>query len=253
MILLGVFANFIAPFDPTEIHTEDSLQPPNDQYLFGTDILGRDILSRVIHGSQVSLSIGVAAVGLAVIFGIIVGAIGGYFSNWIDRVIGFTFDCILSFPLIILAILLIVAFGASTFNIIIALGIVLFPYYGRLMRGEALSVRTREYIDAAKALGYGDLWIIIRHVIPNSMHSVLIASSMSVGFIILIEASLSFIGLGTQPPTPSWGYDLQAGLGYMQFAPWVSLAPGLAIVITVFAFTMLGEGLREILSPRWQT
>lgn len=248
--LAALLAPIIAPYSPTKQKVTNALKPPSAENLLGTDELGRDILSRVIYGGQASLQVGIVAVGFAMIVGITLGLIAGYWSNSLaEQVIMRAMDALLAFPALVLALALVAALGASLQNAIIAIGVVGIPAYARLTRGQVLSVREREYIEAARTIGASDTRIILRHILPNVTAPLIVQSSLGVAFAILAEAGLSFLGLGVQPPTPSWGSMLAAGRGYLEIDPWLIIGPGTAIFLAVLGFNFLGDGIRDVLDP----
>lgn len=249
--LAAVLAPVIAPYSPTKQRVTNALKPPSAEYLLGTDELGRDILSRVMYGGQASLQVGIIAVGIAMFAGVTLGLIAGYWSNTLlDQVIMRLMDALLAFPALVLALALVAALGPSLQNAIIAVGIVGVPAYARLTRGQVLSVREREYVTAARTIGAPDARIILNHILPNVTAPLIVQSSLGVAFAILAEAGLSFLGLGVQPPTPSWGSMLNAGRGYLEIDPWLIIGPGTAIFLAVLGFNFLGDGIRDVLDPQ---
>jgi peptide/nickel transport system permease protein len=250
LVLTAVCADVIAPFGPTDIFSQDAMSPPSWTHPMGTDLLGRDVLSRVIYGSRVSIYVGVLSLVLAIFIGIPLGIMAGFYGGVIDNFIMRIMDIILAFPIFLLAIVIMVMLEPSTTNVVLALGIVRIPIYARIVRGSVLSVKGLEYIEAAKALAVRDLRLLVRHVLPNCMAPIIVTSTLSVGVSIIVEASLSFLGLGTQPPTPSWGWDLKANLMLLEINPWITIFPGLAIFCTVLGFNLFGDGLRDALDPR---
>ncbi len=249
LLLLATFADVVAPYSPTQT-TLDSLSPPTLQHLMGTDLLGRDILSRVIHGSRVSVYVGVVSILLAIIIGIPLGTVAGFYGGHIDNLIMRCMDVILAFPIFLLAIVIMVILEPSTMNVVLALAIVRIPILARIVRGSVLSVKENEYIEAVKALSLSQVRVLGRHVLPNCLAPLIVTSAYNIGNAIIIEASLSFLGLGTQPPTPTWGWDLKQNLQLIELNPWITIFPGLAILVTVLAFNLLGDGLRDALDPR---
>ena len=250
VVLTSLTATAVAPFDPLKLSLSNRIKAPSDEHVFGTDHFGRDILSRVLYGGRVSLWVGVMSVVLAAIVGIILGAVGGYFGGRIDDVIVLIMDALISFPVLLLAIGLMAVMGPGVKNIIIALALVFIPTYGRVVRGSVLSIRQKEYIEAARNAGSGDLKIIFLHVLPNTMAPLIVVTTISVANAILIEAALSFLGLGVPPPAPSWGNILSDGRNFISQAPWLTIFPGLAITLTVLGFNTLGDGLRDVLDPK---
>jgi len=250
IIALAVFAAWIAPYSPIKPDFFSVLTPPGPRHPMGTDDLGRDVLSRVIFGTRTSLLAGVISVGIAVLAGLPLGLISGYYRGPLDDVLMRITDAMLSFPFLVLALALAAVLGAGLDKAMIAIGIVFMPGFIRLSRGQVLSEREQNYVEAARALGAGDGRIIWKHILPNIVSPVLVQASLSTAAAITAEAALSFLGLGTQPPTPSWGSMLNFAQPYLGTAPWMALYPGLAIFITVLALNLLGDGLREALDPR---
>ena len=250
ILIVAIGAPLLSTAHPENINLGASLQAPSFQHWLGTDKLGRDILSRIIYGSRVSLIVGVVAVGISGIIGIILGAIAGYFGKWADQVIMRLVDILLAFPSILLAITLVAVLGASLWNVMLAIGLVSWVGYARVVRGEFLSKRNQEFVLAAKTSGASYFRIIFRHMLPNSMAPIIVMATLGMAGAIITESSLSFLGLGVQPPTPSWGQMLSDGRTIMRQAWWVSTFPGLAIMITVLAFNLLGDGLRDAMDPK---
>lgn len=250
IIFLAVFAPWMAPYSPTQPDFINLLAPPSTSHLMGTDDLGRDVLSRIIFGTRTSLLAGVISVGIAVAVGLPLGLISGYYRGRLDDLLMRITDAMLSFPFLVLALAITAVLGAGLDRAMIAIGIVFTPAFIRLARGQALSEREQNYVEAARALGAGDGRIISKHILPNSLSPVLVQASLSTAVAITAEAALSFLGLGTQPPTPSWGSMLNFAQSYLGTAPWMAVWPGLAIFVTVLALNLLGDGLREALDPR---
>ena len=251
--VLAILAPLFAPHDPFQENYDRSLAGPSLHHPAGTDLFGRDILSRLIYGARVSLAVGVGAVVLGALIGVPVGAIGGYFGGWIDEVAMRTMDVLISFPALVLALAIIGAVGASLTNLIIIIGVVFSPQYARIVHGEVLSIKEEEYVEAARSTGLSDLSIINDHILPNAMTPVIVQATFHVALAIIIEASLSFLGLGVQPPHPTWGVMIAEGREYLPDGWWVSVFPGLAIMIVVLAFNLLGDGLRDEYDPRSMT
>lgn len=249
LVLTALLADILAPYDPTATGGLP-MSPPTFQYPLGTDMLGRDMLSRVIHGSRVAIYVGLLSLVLAIFVGIPLGVVAGFYGGAIDNLIMRVMDIILAFPIFLLAIVIMVMLEPNTLNVVIALGIVRIPIYARIVRGSVLSIKSLTYIEAARALAVHDLRLLWRHILPNCMAPIIVTSTLSVGTSIIVEASLSFLGLGTQPPTPSWGWDLKANLLLLEINPWVTIFPGIAIFLTVLAFNLFGDGLRDALDPR---
>jgi peptide/nickel transport system permease protein len=255
LYLVAILAPIIAPYDPAAqgniVLTR--YRPPSAENLLGTDKFGRDIFSRVIYGARISLSIGFIAVGIGLVLGTAVGALAGYFGRWVDTVLMRFTDMMLSIPRLILLIVTIALFTPSIWLVVIVLGLTGWMSVARIVRGEVLSLREREFVQAAKALGMNDGRIILRHIIPNTLAPVIVYATLGIGNTILVEAALSFLGLGVQPPTPSWGNMVSDGRDALITAWWIATFPGLAIVLTVTAFNLLGDGLRDALDPRLRT
>ena len=251
LVLAALLAPVIAPYPPDKPDFGAALEGPSGAHWFGADNLGRDIFTRVVYGSRVSLQVGMIAVSISLVIGTTLGLIAGYSGvGLVDTVIMRCMDALLAFPTLVLALAITAALGPSLTNVMIAVGIVGVPAYARLVRGQVLSVAKREYVEAARVVGVPDLRIIWRHVLPNVTAPLIVQASLGVAFAILSEASLSFLGLGVQPPTPSWGGMLSFGKDWLDRAPWMAIAPGSAIFITVLAFNFLGDGIRDALDPR---
>ena len=250
-LLVAMLSPFISPYDPIKVNVLDSLQPPNPQHWLGTDDLGRDVLSRVMWGSRVSLSVGVISVSIGLLVGTSLGLAAGYLGGTFDLLIMRAIDALLAFPALILAIAITSALGPQIQNAMIAIGIVAIPAYARLTRGQVLAVRAREFIVAARTIGASPLRIVLRHIFPNVMNALIVQATLSTAFAILAEAALSFLGLGPQPPYPSWGQDINYSQRYLpNLKWWMSVGPGVAIFTAVFAFNFLGDALRDALDPR---
>jgi peptide/nickel transport system permease protein len=254
-VLLIVFASatlapLVAPADPTKTDFAALLRPPSREHPMGTDDLGRDILSRVVYGARTSLLAGVISVGLALAMGLPLGLISGYFRGQLDNVLMRFTDALLSFPFLVLALAIAAILGTGLTKAMIAIGIVFTPGFIRLSRAQVLSERERTYVEAARAMGAPDRRIVLQHILPNSLSPVLVQASLAMAAAITAEATLSFLGLGTQPPTPSWGSMLNIAQAYLGRAPWMALWPGLAIFVTVLSLNLVGDGLREVLDPR---
>jgi len=246
----AIFASHIAPYKPDEINPPDRLKPPSKEHICGTDTAGRDVFSRIVYGSRISIRIGLFVVSMASIFGSLIGLFSGYIGGKVDEIFMRITDVFFSIPYLILAMAIAAALGPSLINTMISLSIVWWPVYARLTRGQALLIRESTYVEAAKGLGAGNLRIIFRHVFPNSLSPVIIQASLDFGNAVMYAAALSFIGLGAQPPTPEWGAMISIGRNYLRDAWWYPTFPGLAILITVLGFNLLGDGLRDILDPR---
>jgi peptide/nickel transport system permease protein len=248
--LMALLAPWVSPASPIKTDFTAYLQPPGPRHPMGTDELGRDVLSRIIFGSRASLEAGVISVALAIAAGLPLGIIAGFYGGRLDDLLMRLTDAMLSFPQLILALAVAAVLGPGLAKAMIAIAVVLMPVFMRLMRAQLLAEREREYVDAARALGAADRRIIWRHLLPNSLAPILVQGSLNIAGAIITEATLSFLGLGTQPPTPSWGSMLNAAQQYLTQAPWLSFWPGVAIAVTVFAVNVAGDGLREIWDPR---
>lgn len=250
LFIISLLAPWLSPYDPGEINLQMVLFPPSSKHLFGTDQLGRDVLSRMIWGSRISLKVGFVATGIAIVIGIVLGAVAGYYGKWADTVIMRFVDIMLCFPTFFLILAVIAFLEPSIWNIMIVIGATGWMGITRLVRADFISLKERDFVRAAKVIGASDLRIIFFHILPNAMASVLVAATLGVAGAILTESALSFLGIGVQPPTPSWGNILTAGKDNIDIAWWLSLYPGLAILITVLGYNLLGEGIRDSLDPR---
>ncbi|MDC0899950.1 ABC transporter permease [Paracoccaceae bacterium] len=249
-LIVAIFADVLAPYDPNKIDIINKLQGPSLQHLVGTDQLGRDTLSRLIHGTQIALLVAVVSISLAVLMGSIFGAIAGYGPAWLDFVIMLIFDTMRSYPVIMFALAVVVLFGPSLTTIMVIIVATSFPTYGRLMRTQTQTLRKSEYILSAQALGISTPRILLKHVLPNTIGPILIVASMDVPFVIALEAGLSFLGLGVRPPTPSWGSILNDGYTYIRNSSWILFSAGAPLILVTIGFTFLGEQLRDILDPK---
>jgi peptide/nickel transport system permease protein len=250
-LFLALFAPWVAPYDPIKVNVSDSLIPPNGMHLLGTDDLGRDVLSRVIWGSRVSLFVGVISVTIGFVFGVSLGLAAGYLGGKFDLLAMRFIDALLAFPALVLAIAITSALGPQIQNAMIAIGIVAIPAYARLTRGQVLAVRARDFIVAARTIGCSPLRIVLWHIFPSVTNALVVQATLATAFAILAEAALSFLGLGPQPPYPSWGQDINYSQRYLpNLKWWMSVGPGLAIFSAVFAFNFLGDALRDALDPR---
>jgi len=249
-LFLAVFGPRIAPYDPYEVKLQARFIPPSGEHPFGTDKMGRDVLSRMFHGAGYSIRAGLIVLVIAVPVGIILGGIAGLFGGWRDETIMRITDVFLAFPSLILAMAFSAALGPSLFNAMIALSIVWWPMYTRLIRGQALSVRETSYVEAARSRGAGNWYLVRRHILPNCLSPILVTFTLDMGWIITATAALSFLGFGAQAPTPEWGRMVSDGRIYLMQAWWVSAFPGLAIALTVLGFNLLGDGIRDALDPK---
>jgi len=250
LIIIALFAPILAPYDPTTIDIQNVLSPPCKAHLLGTDELGRDVLSRMIWGSRVSLKVGIVAVGIAMIIGIIIGSVSGFYGGIADAILMRFVDVMLAFPTFFLILAVIAILEPSIFTIMAVIGVTGWMDVARLVRAEFLSLKERDFVDAAQALGASNFRLIFRHILPNALSPVFVAATFGIAGAILTESGLSFLGLGVQPPDPSWGNILTSGKDNIEVAWWLSLFPGLAILITVLSYNLVGEGLRDALDPR---
>jgi peptide/nickel transport system permease protein len=250
LALMAIAAPLIAPYDPNAIAPISNLKGPSGAHLFGTDQFGRDILSRIFFGARLSFEVGFIAVGLAMACGVVLGLVAGYFGRTVDAVITVLIDIMLAFPGILLALAIIAILGPSLYNLMIAVGIAGIPAYTRLVRGTTFAAKQQAYVEAARVSGAQDTAIMFRHILPNVLSPVIVLATLGIGSAILVGASLSFLGLGAKPPTPEWGAMLSAGRNYLSLAWWITLFPGLAIMLTVLSINMVGDGLRDALDPR---
>lgn len=247
LVLVGLLAPVMAPHDPTAVHARDGLQPPSWTYPLGTDNLGRDILSRIIYAARTSLLVALGSVVVAGAVGVPLGLIAGYAGGKVDSVIMRVLDAILAFPVILLAILVVATLGTETTNLILTIGFVFIPYFTRIVRANVLALKGREFVEASRACGADDGYLVSRVILPNLLSPVVVQASLTMSLAVLIEAALSFLGLGVQEPTPAWGSMLQQSQLYLKQAPWFVLAPGVCIFLAVLAFNLLGDGLRDLL------
>jgi peptide/nickel transport system permease protein len=248
--LVSFFAPLISPHDPAEIDRNNILSSPSSEYVFGTDKTGRDVFSRMVYGSRISLKVGFVAVGISLLIGIFIGAVAGYYGGIADAIVMRFVDVMLCFPAFFLILAVIAILEPSIWNIMIVIGITGWMGIARLVRAEFLTLKERDFVLAAKAQGVGGMRIIFGHILPNAMGPILVAATLGVAGAILTESALSFLGIGIQPPTPSWGNILTEGKDTIDIAPWLSLYPGLAILVTVLGYNLLGEGIRDAMDPR---
>ena len=250
LFLVSLFSPWLAPYNPNDINAWQVLTPPSWYHWFGTDELGRDVFSRVLFGARISLKVGFVAIGIAVFLGSVVGLTAGYYGGWVDSVLMRLVDIMLCFPAFFLILAIITFLEPSIWYIMAVIGLTGWMGVARLVRAETLAIREMDYIMAARCSGASDKRIILRHILPNALSPVLVAATLGVAGAILTESALSFLGIGVQPPAPSWGNILTSGKDYIEFAWWLSLFPGLAILLTVLAYNLLGEGIRDALDPR---
>ena len=246
----SLFANILAPHDVRAQDIKNRYQPPSMEHFLGTDEFGRDVFSRVLVGSRVSLMVGIVSIAIAMVFGVLLGAYAGFKGGWIDQVLTKVIDSLMTFPSLILGILVVSALGPGEKNAIIAIAIAFIPRFARVARGPSIILKENEFIMASRASGATDFRVITHHILPNLVGEIIVMGSLWVSTAIIIEASLSFLGLGVQPPTPSWGMMIKAGVDEIQMAPWLAVFPGLAISLAVLAFNLLGDGLRDLFDPK---
>ncbi len=250
VVLGGVLAPWLAPYDPYVIAMDHALEPPSARHLFGTDAFGRDVLSRVMHGASFSLQVGVVSRLLALALGTILGLLAGYYGKRTDQLVMRLADVTLAYPGLLLLIAVVAAVGPSKVSLFVALGVVGWAGVARLVRSQVLSLKEREFVTAIRSLGAANSRVILRHVFPNVLTPILVIFSMGLGASIMAESSLSFLGLGAQPPQPSWGSMISGGLDYLRVAPWLSLAPGIVVTLTVLGFNLVGDALRDLYDPK---
>ncbi len=246
----ALFAPWIAPYSYDEQSLVDMMQPSSMKHIFGTDEFGRDIFSRIVYGSRVSLIVGFGAVGISLLIGVILGALAGFFGGIVDYLISGLTDIAWAFPTTLLAIAIIAALEPGLSSVVVAIALANWAGYARLVRGEFLWLREQEFVEAARVLGMSSVRIIFKHVLPNSLAPIIVFTTLAIPRAIIVESALSFLGLGAQPPIPSWGAILSSGRSYLAFAPWISIYPGLAIMVVVLAFNLFGDALRDTLDPR---
>ncbi|MCT8139335.1 ABC transporter permease subunit [Anaerobacillus sp. CMMVII] len=249
-ITLAILAPYIAPHDPLDIQMAKKLQTPSAEHWLGTDDKGRDILSRILIGARISLTVGIVSTIIGAFVGVILGIVAGYYGRWIDSLIMRICDVLLAFPGILLALAIVSVLGASTMNVILAVAFFAIPSFARIVRGSTLSVKKLEYIDAIRAMGSSDLRIIFKHILPNIVSPIIVQATLYIASAIITASALSFLGMGTQPPTPEWGMMLSQGRSYIAQAPHLTLFPGLVILLVVIGFNLFGDGLRDALDPK---
>jgi peptide/nickel transport system permease protein len=250
MVVVSIAAPLLTPYKPVKMSPSDRLQPPSIEHPFGTDQLGRDVLSRVMHGGRLSLPMGAAPIAIAALIGLMLGLVSGFYGGWVDLAIMRIVDVWIAFPPILLALAIVTILGTGLINIMIALGIAWIPYYARMVRGSVLEAKEQVYVDAARALGGVEARILLRHVLPNVLTPILVMASMGVANAILAGAALSFLGLGAQAPAPEWGTSLADARQFIRLGWWVGMFPGLAIAITVLGANLMGDGIRDALDPK---
>jgi peptide/nickel transport system permease protein len=249
LVLLATVGRLVAPYDPIKQDMSNILGPPSLTHLFGTDFLGRDILSRIIYGAGISLFVGLASVAIALIPGTALGIVAAYRGGFADDLTSWVFDTLMAFPSLVLALVIVALVGPSLLSVIVAISVTSLPFYGRLVRGQVMAVRGYEYIIAARSVGLSGPRIMFRYVLPNSIGPALVQASLGIGFAITSEAALSFLGLGVQPPAPTWGSMIQNGFQYLQTTPWLVITPAVMIFLAVVGFNLLGDAVREALDP----
>jgi peptide/nickel transport system permease protein len=250
LVAAAILAPWIAPYDPIEVTMDKALGPPSRQHIMGTDRFGRDVFSRIVFGARVSLSVGIIATGIATICGVLLGLFAGYLGGTVDLVIMRIIDFLLAFPGLVLALMVIAVLGPNLQNLMIAVGIRHIPSFARVVRGSVLSTKENLYVEAARAIGCSTPRVTFRHVFPNVLAPVIVLTSLDIGDAIIVGAGLSFIGMGAQPPTPEWGVMLSSGRAFIRSAWWLTVYPGLAIMISVLAVNLVGDGVREAFDPR---
>ena len=250
LIFIALFGNFITPYDPLEMHTKDALQGPSAKYWLGTDRFGRDQLSRLINGTRISMTVSFGSIFIAAVIGVIIGLVSGYYGGHVDSVIMRLLDIIFAFPMLLLALVLVAMLGPSLRNVLIAIGFVQHARFARIVRGSVLSVKEKEFVEGIRSVGARGMTIIFRFILPNVLSPVIVQATWGLSIAIMLEAALSFLGLGTQPPMPSWGLMLNESRRFMELAPWMTIFPGLAIMFAVLGFNLMGDALRDALDPR---
>lgn len=250
MLLMAAIGPALMPEDPTAMALDQQFLPPSAEHWLGTDDFGRDILSRIINGARLSLQVGIISVGIGAVIGSLIGLVAGYFGGWVDMVSQRLIDIMLAFPNLLLALAIVAVLGPSLPNVMIAVGIGTVPAYARLMRGQVLSLKQKEYVDSARASGANSSRILLRHILPNALSPLIVLSSLGIAGAILTGAALSFIGMGAQPPSPEWGAMLSSGREYLRHEWWIATFPGIALALSAFGFNLLGDGLRDAFDPR---
>ncbi len=249
LMVCAVFAPLLAPQDPTKMHPRQRLASPGASFLLGSDEMGRDIVSRLIYGARISLEVSLLSVGIALVVGTTLGTLAGFYPGWIDNGVMRLMDVIFAFPDILLAIAIMAVLGSSLRNVMLAIGIVYIPIFARTTRAMVLTVKEQPYVEAARSIGVSGMRLAARHILPNAAAPILVQVTLLLGFAIVVEAALSFLGLGTQPPNPSWGIMLSDGRGFMEVAPWLAIFPGVTVFLAVLSFNIVGDALREALDP----
>jgi peptide/nickel transport system permease protein len=250
LIFVAICGSVLTPYDPLEMHPKDSLKPPCSKYLLGTDRFGRDQLSRLIYGARVSMAVSFSSIAIAIILGVSIGLISGYYGGLLDNIIMRCLDVIFAFPLILLAMVLVAMLGPSMQNLVFAISFIYSAIFARIVRGSVLSIKEKEFVEGIRSAGARDYQIIFFFVLPNILSPVIVQATFNLSLVIMIEAALSFLGLGVQPPLPSWGGMLNESRSFMELGPWLTVFPGLAIMFSVLAFNTMGDALRDALDPR---
>jgi peptide/nickel transport system permease protein len=250
VVLSAIFAPWISSFDPLEQNIADRLMPPSAEHLLGTDTYGRDVLSRLLHAARISLAIGAGAIALALVIGSAIGIIAGYIGGWVDAVITSLLDVLLSFPTLLLGLMVVAMLGPSIENLVAAIALTELAPFARVARAPTIALKNRDFVEAGRALGFSDVRLVVVHIIPNLLSEVVVVASLWMATAIRTEASLSFIGLGVKPPTPTWGGMIREGFENILDAPWLAVAPGLAILVTVLGLNLVGDGLRDAIDPK---
>ena len=250
LIFVAIFGSVLTPYDPLEMHPKDSLKPPCSKYLLGTDRFGRDQLSRLIYGARVSMAVSFSSIAIAIILGVFIGLISGYYGGLLDNIIMRCLDVVFAFPLILLAMVLVAMLGPSIQNLVLAISFIYSALFARIVRGSVLSIKEKEFVEGIRSAGARDYQIIFFFILPNILSPVIVQATFNLSLVIMIEAALSFLGLGVQPPMPSWGGMLNESRRFMELGPWLTVFPGLAIMFSVLAFNTMGDALRDALDPR---
>lgn len=250
LILVSLFSNVVAPYDPFVMNPKDSLRAPGAKYWLGTDRFGRDQLSRLIYGTRISMVVSFGAIAIAIFFGVVIGLISGYYGGLLDNIIMRLMDILFAFPILLLALMLVAVLGPSLQNLLFTIGFLYHSRFARIVRGSVLSVKEKDFIEGVRSVGARDSSIMLKFILPNVLSPVIVQATFNLSTAIMIEAALSFLGLGTQPPTPSWGLMMSESRRFMELAPWLAVFPGLAIIFAVLGFNLMGDALRDALDPR---